>query len=104
MLWLAFSGIMARASGARGVEGAETAEAERVGRTRFLGRPLVHVPIQCIQTDRGAEFTGYQFQDVLAERHTKWRPIKPHKPHLNGKVERMQQTVLDEFYATIPRS
>ncbi|HJK86607.1 MAG TPA: integrase core domain-containing protein [Candidatus Megaira endosymbiont of Nemacystus decipiens] len=30
----------------------------------------------------------------------KFRPIKPRSPHLNGKVERSQQTDLREFYAT----
>ena len=31
----------------------------------------------------------------------KFRPIKPASPHLNGKVERVQKTVLDEFYASV---
>jgi transposase InsO family protein len=31
----------------------------------------------------------------------KLRPIKPGPPHLNGKVERSQKTVFDEFYFTI---
>jgi len=30
----------------------------------------------------------------------KFQPIKPASPHLNGKVERAQKTVLDEFYST----
>ena len=30
----------------------------------------------------------------------KFRPVKPASPHLNGKVERSQQTDLREFYAT----
>mgnify|MGYP006337913365 CR=1 FL=1 len=29
----------------------------------------------------------------------KFRPVKPGSPHLNGKVERSQQTDLREFYA-----
>jgi transposase InsO family protein len=58
-------------------------------------------PIQRIQTDNGTEFTSYKFQDELARRRIKWRPIKPRKPHLNGKVERVQQTTLDELYATL---
>lgn len=29
----------------------------------------------------------------------KFRPIKPTSPHLNGKVERLQKTDLEEFYA-----
>lgn len=35
------------------------------------------------------------------EARIKFRPIKPHSPHLNGKVERAQRTVLDEFYETV---
>ena len=56
-------------------------------------------PIQRIQTDRGTEFTAYRFNESLDDRHIKWRPNKPRKPHLNGKVERAQETDLQEFYA-----
>ena len=31
----------------------------------------------------------------------KFRPIKPHSPHLNGKVERSQMTDKVEFYPTV---
>ncbi|MFN8472743.1 MAG: IS481 family transposase [Anaerolineae bacterium] len=65
-----------------------------------LGRQMPF-PIQRIQTDRGSEFTSYKFQDALCQHHIKWRPIKPRTPHLNGKVERVQKTALDEFYATL---
>lgn len=34
----------------------------------------------------------------------KFRPIKPRSPHLNGKVERGQRIVLDEFYSTVDLS
>ncbi|WP_128548876.1 IS481 family transposase [Larkinella soli] len=56
-------------------------------------------PFQRIQTDRGQEFFAYLFQDWLHDHHIKFRPIKPRSPHLNGKVERTQQTDLQEFYA-----
>ncbi len=55
-------------------------------------------PVQRIQTDRGTEFTPYAVQESLWYWRIKWRPIPPGMPHLNGKVERVQQTVLDEFY------
>ena len=58
-------------------------------------------PIQRIQTDNGTEFTSYKFQDELTRRRIKWRPIKPRSPHLNPKVERVQQTALDELCATL---
>jgi len=56
-------------------------------------------PIQRIQSDRGSEFFGIAFQKKLREYHIKFRPIPPGSPHLNGKVERSQQTDLLEFYA-----
>jgi len=57
-------------------------------------------PIQRIQTDRGREFFAYAFQEKLMEYSIKFRPIKPCSPHLNGKVERSQQTDLQEIYRT----
>jgi len=56
-------------------------------------------PIQRIQTDRGTEFFAYKVQERLMEWGIKFRPNRPGAPHLNGKVERAQKTVLDEFYA-----
>lgn len=47
-------------------------------------------PPQRIQTDRGQEFFAYEFQEQLMRLHIKFRPIRPHSPHLNGKVERSQ--------------
>jgi len=57
------------------------------------------VPIQYIQTDRGAEFMAEEVQTWLKEHNIKYRPNKPGSPHLNGKVERVQRTALDEFYS-----
>jgi hypothetical protein len=31
----------------------------------------------------------------------RFRPIPPRSPHLNGKVERVQRTILEEFWATV---
>jgi len=58
-------------------------------------------PIQSIQTDRGREFFAYKVQEWLREYCIKFRPIRPGQPHLNGKVERAQQTDLKEFWALI---
>lgn len=60
-------------------------------------------PIQRIQTDREREFFAYQVQEKLMELGIKFRPIRPRSPHLNGKVERAQNTDLDEFYSTVNR-
>lgn len=58
-------------------------------------------PIQRIQTDRGSEFMSWDFQDSLRESRIKFRPNRPHAPHLNGKVERSQRTDRMEFWPTV---
>lgn len=57
-------------------------------------------PIQRIQIDRGGEFFGLDFQRVMRCNSIKFRPVRPRAPHLNGKVERSQQTDEMEFWAT----
>lgn len=64
----------------------------------------MHFPVQRFQTDNGTEFTAYPVQDLLFSYSIKFRPIRPRAPHLNGKVERAQQTVLSEFFATLDSS
>jgi transposase InsO family protein len=58
-------------------------------------------PIQRIQTDWGTEFFNYSFQEELHEHFIKFRPIRPRSPHLNGKVERSQQTDKTEFWSLL---
>ncbi len=67
----------------------------------FLGEILdtLQFPIQHIQTDWGTEFFNDAFQEELHEHFIKFRPIKPRSPHLNGKVERTQQTDKTEFWS-----
>lgn len=67
----------------------------------FLGEMLDNFPfpIQRIQSDWGTEFFNYSFQEELHEHFIKFRPIKPRSPHLNGKVERSQQTDKVEFWS-----
>lgn len=63
-------------------------------------------PIQRIQTDRtdrGAEFISDAFQKTLRAKQIKFRPIRARSPHLNGKVERSQQTDRNEFWATVDK-
>jgi transposase InsO family protein len=57
--------------------------------------------LQRVQTDRGAEFIAEEFQKGLRQRHIKFRPNRPRAPHLNGKVERSQQTDRVELWATV---
>lgn len=58
-------------------------------------------PIQRVQTDRGGEFFGMRFQEALQRYCIKFRPNRPRAPHLNGKVERSQQTDWVKFYSTV---
>ena len=54
-------------------------------------------PIRCIQTDNGSEF-GRELTRLLERlgiRHTR---IRPRTPRLNGKVERVQRTIQEEFW------
>ena len=58
---------------------------------RFLEERMLEefpFPIQRIQSDRGAEFFGLEFQKAVQSNSIKFRPIRPRSPHLNGKVER----------------
>lgn len=63
--------------------------------------PQFPFPVQRIQSDRGGEFIGVEFQDVLRDNHIKFRPNRPRAPHLNGKVERSQRTDRMEFWSTV---
>ena len=58
-------------------------------------------PVQRVQTDRGGEFFAHEVQGELRERRIKFRPNRPRAPHLNGKVERVQRTALEEFWPTV---
>jgi len=67
----------------------------------FLDRVLEEMPfsIQRIQTDRGTEFFAENVQRRLMAEAIRFRPVRPRSPHLNGKVERAQRTMLEEFWA-----
>ncbi len=67
---------------------------------QFLERVVEEMPfaIQRIQTDRGTEFFAERVQLWLRAYAIKFRPVPPHSPHLNGKVERSQLTDLLEFW------
>ena len=74
----------------------------------FLDRVAAGMPfpVQRVQTDRGQEFFAHEVQDRLRDRRVKFRPVgsaapTPRPPHLNGKVERVQRTALEEFWPTV---
>jgi transposase InsO family protein len=58
---------------------------------RFLEGQMIEefpFPIQRIQSDRGAEFFGLEFQKAMQNSSIKFRPIRPRSPHLNGAHRR----------------
>lgn len=59
------------------------------------------MPVQGIQTDRGGESMALSVQRRLQELCIKFRPTRPAAPHLNGKVERAQRTVLKGLYSNL---
>jgi transposase InsO family protein len=52
--------------------------------------------LRCIQTDNGSEFDGL-VDRFLSERGIRHARIRPRTPHLNGKVERVQRTIAEEY-------
>ena len=76
----------------------------RCGAIRRAGRsvtPCRDVLAQRVQTDRGGEFFAHEVQGELRERRIEFRPNRPRAPHLNGKVERVQRTALEEFWSAV---
>ncbi len=58
-----------------------------------------------VLSDNGSNFRSSDFAEVLAERAIKHRRTKPYRPQTNGKVERFNRTMSDEFlYARMFRS
>ena len=81
-----------------------TAATVMTGRTQrdvlaALPRLLAAFPFElsCIQTDNGPEFDGL-VDAFLAERGIRHARIRPRTPHLNGKVERVQRTIAEEYW------
>ncbi len=50
-----------------------------------------------VMSDNGSNFRSRVFADVLAERAIKHRRTRPYRPQSNGKVERFNRTMADEF-------
>lgn len=53
--------------------------------------------LRCVQTDNGSEF-GRDLTRLLGRLRIRHTHIRPRSPHLNGKVERVQRTVQEEFW------
>lgn len=63
--------------------------------------PIQRIQSDRVQSDRGGEFIGEEFQDALRENRMEFRPNRPRAPHLNGKVERSQRTDRMEFWSSV---
>jgi len=81
-----------------------TAAHVMTGRTQIdvieaLPRLLTRFPFElsCIQTDNGSEFESalHAWLEAKGIRHVR---IRPRTPHLNGKVERVQRTIAEEYW------
>ena len=57
----------------------------------------LNVGIDAVMTDNARSFTSDAFAEALAENRTKHRLTKPYRPQTNGKVERFNRTMADEF-------
>ena len=58
-----------------------------------------------VLTDNGPNFTSDAFAELLAERAIKHRRTQPYRPQTNGKAERFNRTLADEFlYARVFKS
>ena len=55
-------------------------------------------PLKAVSTDNGNEFRAQLFKDSLESIGVDHRFIKAGRPQSNGKVERVQRTILDECY------
>ena len=66
---------------------------------RFIDEALSRLPFRAevIQTDNGSEF-GSQFHWHLLDKGIGDVYIRPHRPRLNGKVERSHRIDEEEFY------
>jgi transposase InsO family protein len=59
--------------------------------------------VRCIQTDNGSEFES-ALHAWLLDRGMRHVRIRPRQPHLNGKVERVQRTIAEEYWDGVTSS
>ena len=55
------------------------------------------MPVDEVLTDNGPNFCSDAFADLLAERAIRHRRTRPYRPQTNGKAERFNRTLADEF-------
>jgi transposase InsO family protein len=80
-----------------------------ISSSHFLEHVLIpkffqnNVRIDAVLTDNGTEFTANKFTQILKDYGLRHHRIPKGKPMFNGKCERFQRTILNEFYQTIFR-
>jgi transposase InsO family protein len=63
------------------------------------------VRVECVQTDNGACYKAYAFTAAIEAAGARHRRLPPRRPQWNGKVERFNRTLLDEWaYVRVYRS
>jgi transposase InsO family protein len=61
------------------------------------------VSVEAVLTDNAKSYLGNDFKEALG--HIDHRRIRPHRPQTNGKAERLNRTLLDEWaYVRVYRS
>jgi transposase InsO family protein len=55
-------------------------------------------PLKQVSTDHGNEFIDHRFPEALSELGVRHRLIAPGRPQSNGKVEQVQNSILDECW------
>ena len=55
------------------------------------------IPVQRVLTDNGACYTSHLWRDTLAAAGITHKRTRPYRPQTNGKVERFNRTLLDEW-------
>jgi transposase InsO family protein len=63
------------------------------------------VSVQRVLTDNGPAYRSHPFAQLCAERDVRQRFTRPYRPQTNGKVERFNRTLLEEWaYVRVYRS
>lgn len=63
------------------------------------------ITVECVQTDNGACYKAHAFRAAVEATNAAHRRLPPRRPQWNGKVERFNRTMLDEWaYVRIYRS
>jgi transposase InsO family protein len=73
----------------------ETAAAFWARANEFFAR--AGITVQRVLTDNGACYRSHPWRDALAASGTTHKRTRPYRPQTNGKVERFNRTLLDEW-------